>query len=84
MIVQSLDPLIDVVPAESAQKVDTADTSDIRVAVLDLYNGDPNQGMRAIRELLALADRKINSVALTVDVFESRLHADLPGLDYDI
>lgn len=84
MIVQSPGPPIDVISATSPRSPDTPDAPGVRIAVLDLYNGDPNQGMRALRELLALADRKINGVALTVDIFESRLHADLPGLDYDI
>ncbi len=53
--------------------------SRLRLAILDLYNGIPNQGMRCIRELVeGFADQ------VTYDVFDVRVDAALPGLDYDI
>ena len=55
----------------------------IRVAILDLYEGQANQGMRCIRELLrefGLA----HDLTLEVDEFEVRLTKNVPDLSYDI
>jgi homoserine O-succinyltransferase len=55
----------------------------VRVAILDLYEGQPNQGMRCIRELLrefGLA----NNLTIEVDEFEVRLEKKVPDLSYDI
>ncbi len=54
-----------------------------RVAVLDLYDNEPNQGMRAIGELLAAADRRFHGMPVTCDVFETRYRGEVPGLGYD-
>jgi homoserine O-succinyltransferase/O-acetyltransferase len=55
----------------------------IRVAILDLYEGQPNQGMRCIRELLTAFSRT-HDLRLTVDEFEVRLERKVPDLSYDI
>lgn len=55
----------------------------VRVAILDLYEGQPNQGMRCIRELLAAFGRSHN-LRMTVDEFEVRLEKRVPDLSYDI
>jgi len=55
----------------------------IRVAILDLYEGQANQGMRCIRELLrefGLA----HHLTLEIDEFEVRLSKKVPDLSYDI
>ena len=55
----------------------------VRVAILDLYEGQANQGMRCIRELLA--DFSLtHELRLTVDEFEVRLEKKVPDLSYDI
>lgn len=60
-----------------------ADKSIIKVAILDLYAGAPNQGMRCIRDILkSYADE--NQVNLTWDEFDVRIKHETPGLDYDI
>lgn len=52
----------------------------IKLAILDLYNGIPNQGMRCIKDLVNLFSGQI-----TFDVFEVRLKGEVPSLaDYDI
>ncbi|GIV61156.1 MAG: hypothetical protein KatS3mg044_0022 [Rhodothermaceae bacterium] len=56
----------------------------VRVAVLDLYNNEPNEGMRAIRQLLTAADRRYHDVPVTFDVYEARYRGEVPGLDYDV
>ena len=55
----------------------------IRVAVIDLYNGEPNQGMRCIREILEVASGRHHGVEIGYDVFETRCRAEAPSLDYD-
>jgi homoserine O-succinyltransferase len=55
----------------------------IRVAILDLYEGQANQGMRCIRELLTEYGRT-NGLELHYDEFEVRLQQHLPDLSYDI
>ena len=55
----------------------------IRVAVLDLYEGFANQGMRCIRELLNQFG-EVNNIDLTWDEFEVRLENNVPDLTYDI
>ena len=53
--------------------------SKLQLAVLDLYNGIPNQGMRCIRELIEqFADR------IDYQVYDVRTTGHAPGLEYDI
>lgn len=59
-------------------------TTPVRVAVLDLYDNEPNEGMRCIRELLTLADGRYFGQPVVFDVFETRYKNELPGLDYDV
>lgn len=55
----------------------------LRIAILDLYEGVANQGMRCIREILnQFSD--VNQYDLQVDEFEVRLEKQVPGLDYDM
>lgn len=55
----------------------------IRVAILDLYEGVPNQGMRCIREIINQYG-EANSLDMEWDEFEVRLKKETPGMDYDI
>lgn len=60
-----------------------SDPGKIRVAILDLYEGVENQGMRCIREILnQYADEQ--HLNLEWDEFEVRLNKEVPGTDYDI
>ncbi len=54
-----------------------------RIAILDLYNNFPNEGMRCIRQLLRRAEAA-NEVTFTVDTFNVRAENQVPSLDYDI
>jgi GMP synthase-like glutamine amidotransferase len=55
----------------------------VRVAILDLYEGQANQGMRCIRELLA--DFALtHKLRLETDEFEVRLEKQVPDGSYDI
>ena len=55
----------------------------IRVAILDLYEGIENQGMRCIRAILNQYSES-NHLELVWDEFEVRLQQQLPDLSYDI
>lgn len=58
-------------------------TPRIRVAILDLYQGAPNQGMRCIQDILRdWAARE--QIELSTQIFEVRQQAELPGMDFDI
>ena len=56
----------------------------VRVAIIDLYNGIPNEGMRCIRQILGDADGRFYDQRLHVDEFDTRAKNEMPGLDYDI
>jgi GMP synthase-like glutamine amidotransferase len=55
----------------------------VKVAILDLYEGQANQGMRCIRELLGEYG-KTHNLLLEHDEFEVRLKKEVPDLSYDI
>jgi len=54
----------------------------LKVAIIDLNNGVPNQGMRGIQEILSRfeSDHKID---LTFDIFDLRQKGEIPGMHYD-
>lgn len=55
----------------------------VRFAVIDLYNGETNQGMRCIRELLEESRSARDDVDVEYDVFDARARTEIPGLEYD-
>lgn len=55
----------------------------IKVAVLDLYEGKANQGMRCIREILDLYSEK-NNFEISWDEFDVRQKLEIPDMSYDI
>ncbi len=57
--------------------------SKIKIAILDMYNNFPNEGMRCIRQLLQRA-AAANQAEFIVDTFNVRASNEVPGLDYDI
>lgn len=60
-----------------------AEKKHIRVALLDLYEGQTNQGMRCIREILkewALS----RQLSIVCDEFDVRLQLSVPDTSYDI
>ena len=60
-----------------------SDKKIIRVAILDLYAGETNQGMRCLREILNQY-AEVNHVDIEWDEFEVRLKNEIPDLSYDI
>ncbi len=55
----------------------------MRVAILDLYEGQSNEGMRCIREILHQYS-EINNIDLVLNEFEVRLSQQIPDLSYDV
>jgi GMP synthase-like glutamine amidotransferase len=59
------------------------DNRQIRIAILDLYEGQPNQGMRCIREIIQNWASS-NELNIVKDEFDVRLKNELPDTSYDI
>ena len=58
--------------------------TDIRIALLDMNNNHPNQGMRNIKELSHIF-KKESKYHVVVDLFDVRYKAEMPKIeDYDI
>lgn len=61
-----------------------SDLQPLRVALLDLNNGHPNQGMRCLRDMLVRYSRSFGGVPFVWDEFDVRQRAEVPNLSYDI
>jgi GMP synthase-like glutamine amidotransferase len=61
----------------------TTDKQEIKVAILDLYNGIENQGMRCFQEILTRY-REVSEINLTYEVFDLRQKEQVPGTEFDI
>jgi homoserine O-succinyltransferase len=55
----------------------------VKIAILDLYNGVENQGMRCIREIIQRWGA-INQYDVQCDEFDVRLKNETPGIEYDM
>jgi len=55
----------------------------VRIAILDLYEGQPNQGMRCIREIIQDWSRQ-HEIEVIADAFDVRQEASVPDLSYDL
>jgi homoserine O-succinyltransferase len=55
----------------------------IRIAILDLYEGQPNQGMRCLREIINQWG-EFNGLEVEWDEFDVRQKAEVPDMTYDI
>lgn len=56
----------------------------INVAVLDLYDNEPNQGMRCIKEIIESWDGKIHDLPVSYNIYDVRYKTEVPNLQYDI
>src|SRR5476651_2338226 len=59
------------------------DKQPVKVAILDLYDGIANEGMRGFREILERYKVK-NNLDLSYQVFDVRKKVEVPGTDFDI
>jgi GMP synthase-like glutamine amidotransferase len=55
----------------------------LKVAVLDLYEGEPNEGMRCLRNILREFGED-NNIVVQWDEFEVRLRNEVPDMSYDV
>lgn len=56
----------------------------IKIATIDLYNNERNEGMRCIKEIAQEAINKNKDLNISYDVYDTRFKGDIPGLDNDI
>ncbi len=56
---------------------------EIKITTIDLYNNEPNEGMRCIRDIVKEVSDNYN-FDISYDVFETRYKNIIPSLDYDI
>jgi homoserine O-succinyltransferase/O-acetyltransferase len=59
------------------------DKDSIRIAILDMYEGVENEGMRCLREIVANWAAK-NNLDLTYRVYDVRLQHKVPDFSYDL
>ncbi len=59
------------------------DNNELKIAILDLYEGHPNQGMRCIREILNQYGES-NQLNISWDEFDVRQKNEVPDLSYDL
>jgi len=55
----------------------------VRIAILDLYEGYPNQGMRCIREIISQWS-ELNNLEAEFEEFDVRLKNEAPDMSFDI
>lgn len=60
-----------------------ANNAVVKIAILDMYEGFENQGMRCLREIINQFG-EINHLAMEWDEFDVRQKNETPGTDYDI
>ncbi|NWF90600.1 MAG: homoserine O-succinyltransferase [Ignavibacteriaceae bacterium] len=58
--------------------------TEIKAAIIDLYNNEENLGIGAITNLLTEFNGKVNGQSLVNHRFETRYKAEVPDLSYDI
>ena len=63
--------------------MNATDKKTIRIAVLDLYEGQANQGMRCIREIVREWG-EVNQLSIVYDVYDVRLEMAIPDTSYDV
>jgi len=56
----------------------------IKIATIDLYNNERNEGMRCIGEIVEETKKKFDDLDISYNVFETRFKEDIPGIDSDI
>ena len=58
-------------------------TRKLKVAILDLYEGEPNQGMRCLRNILGDFGEE-NNIEVDWNEFDVRLLNEVPDMSYDV
>lgn len=60
------------------------DRNQIKIATIDLYNNERNEGIRCIREIVTEVKNRSNGLDISYEVFDTRFKNEVPGLDKDI
>lgn len=58
--------------------------NEIKVATVDLYNNERNEGMRCIKEIVLDSNKNSNDSKVIYDIYDTRYKSDIPDLNYDI
>jgi GMP synthase-like glutamine amidotransferase len=56
----------------------------LKVAVIDLYDNEPNQGMRCIQDILNETDCNFPDIPIDYKIYDSRYKNEVPDDSYDI
>ncbi len=56
----------------------------IKIATIDLYNNERNEGMRCIGEIVEESKKKFNDLDISYNIYETRFKEDIPGINCDI
>lgn len=56
----------------------------LKIAIIDLYNNERNEGMRCIKEIVSDSIRNHEISEISFKVFDTRYKDEIPNLDYDI
>ncbi|MGD8702790.1 MAG: hypothetical protein PVG51_09475 [Desulfosarcina sp.] len=56
----------------------------VKIAVIDLNNGVPNQGLRCLGDMLSQTGKNRPEVGVIFDFFDARHGGELPDFNYDI
>lgn len=56
----------------------------IKIATIDLYNNERNEGMRCIKEIVSEAKVRNNEIEISYKVFDTRYKDEVPGIENDI
>jgi GMP synthase-like glutamine amidotransferase len=56
----------------------------IKIATIDLYNNERNEGMRCIGEIVEETKKKFIDLDISYNVYETRFKEDIPNIDSDI
>ncbi len=57
---------------------------EIKVAVIDLYDNETNQGMRCIQDIIKESNNYFNSIDVEYKIYDSRYRGEVPGTEYDV
>ena len=56
----------------------------IKIATIDLYNNERNEGIRCIKEIVSEAQSRIKEQEILYKVFDTRFKDEIPGIENDI
>lgn len=60
------------------------DSNKIKIAVIDLYNNEENQGMRCIRDIIKETNSRFANIPVEHKIYDARYRDEIPDSNYDI